>query len=57
MVRWNGEAILKKAMPQQAGMSTHRDAVGNLSCPYQANVMKMLETQSSKTGVTNVQVM
>src|SRR5665213_3889274 len=47
----------KNAMPQLIGISIHSAVFGYLSCPYQANVMKMLETHSSAIGATKAQFM
>ena len=46
------KAVFEKAMPQDAGISSQIGALGNLSCPYQAKVMKILEMQSRITGAT-----
>src|SRR5689334_1997841 len=40
----------KKAMPQLIRTTCQSTAWGNLSCPYQAKVMKMLEANSSRMG-------
>src|SRR5579862_6076930 len=47
----------KKAMPQLTGMTSHSDALGNLSCPYQAKVMNTFEKHSRIIGATSDQVM
>jgi hypothetical protein len=45
-----------KAIPQLTGIKIHRDTVGNLSWPYQANVMNTLEIQRKTMGARAAQV-
>jgi hypothetical protein len=43
-------------MPQEAGMISQMDALGNRNCPYQAKVMKILEMESRTIGANLSQV-
>jgi hypothetical protein len=45
----------KRAIPQLTGINIRREVVGNLSCPYQANVINTSETVSSKMGMSSGQ--
>ncbi len=45
------QAIFEKAIPQLISTTCHRMALGKRNCPYQAKVMKMLETNRSARWV------
>src|SRR6185437_1274107 len=45
------------AIPQLTSTTIHSGRSGNLSCPYQAKVMKTLETERKTIGATAGQVM